>query len=228
MQRIELEVTKRVPDVSAHKVRRGGRLPGVIYGAGGENLLVDCDAREFALLGLGSSGAHLIRFAASESSLNQNIALVKEIQIHPVSHLPIHVDFLRVDLSKPVDAAVMLSFVGKAKGTIEGGILQPLRRELEVRALPDKLPEVIEIDVSGLDIHESIHYEDVTLPDGVEGLASDNFTIVTVLPPVVEEVVAEEEEGIEGVEGVEGATAEGGDADAAPAGDDAGAKKEGD
>ncbi len=195
MQRIELQVVKRAADLSAATIRRDGRLPGVLYGAGGENLPVDCDASEFASLGLGSSGAHLIRFASAESSLNQNIALVKEIQTHPVKGTPIHVDFLRVDLNKPVEAAVMLSFTGKAKGVIEGGIVQPLRRELDVRALPDKLPDVIEIDVSGLDIHESIHLEDVVLPAGVEVPAGENFTIVTVLPPVVEAEPEEEEEG---------------------------------
>lgn len=199
MQRIELKVTKRTADTSAAAIRRNGRLPGVIYGAGGENVQVDCDAGEFAYAGLGSSGAHLIRFASSDAGLNSNIALVKEIQTHPVKGTPIHVDFLRVDLNKPVDASISISLVGKAAGLIEGGIVQPLRREIEVRALPDKLPEVIEVDVTALNIHDSIHVEDIVLPEGVQlHGTSENFTIVTVLPPVVEAAPTEAEGGDEG------------------------------
>ena len=222
MQRIELQVSKRSADARAAVLRRGGRLPGVLYGAGRENIQVDCDAKQFSTLGLGSSGAHLIRFASSEDSLNANIALVKEIQTHPVKGTPIHVDFLRVDLNKPVDASVMLQFTGKAVGIVEGGILQPLRRELDVRALPDKLPEVIEIDVTALNVHDSIHLEDVAIPEGVEVRTTENFAIVTVLPPVVEVEPVEEEALVAGVEGAPAAEGE----DAPPP--DEAAEKEGD
>jgi len=202
MQRIELQVIKRSADVSAAALRRGGRLPGVIYGAGGENIQVDCDASDFAHAGLGSSGAHLIRFTSQDGNLNANIALIKEIQTHPVKGTPIHVDFLRVDLNKPVDASIAISLVGKAAGLIEGGIVQPLRREIEVRALPDKLPEVIEVDVTALNIHDSIHVEEIALPEGVELHAGgENYTVVTVLPPVVEAVATEGEEGATAVAG---------------------------
>lgn len=195
MQRIELEVNRR--DTAAKKVghvRDGGRLPGVFYGAGGDNIAVDCDAKEFSRLGLGSSGAHLIRFASSEGALNGGVALVREIQTHPVQGTPIHVDFLRVDPTKPVEANVVLGFTGKCAGVVEGGILQPLRREVEVRALPDKLPSVIEIDVTNLQIHDSVHIEEITLPEGVELVGTDNFALVTVLPPVVEVAEAAAEE----------------------------------
>ena len=227
-QRIELQISKRPADVSAANVRRGGRLPGVFYGAGGENIQVDCNAKEFAQLGLGGGGAHLIRFASAEGSLNSNIALVKEIQTHPVQGTPIHVDFLRIDLSKPVQASIALHFVGSPPGVVEGGILQPLRRELEVRALPDKLPEHIEIDVSALNVHDSIHLEEVTFPEGVESMATENYAVVTVLPPVVEAEpeVDELEEGLEGAEGAEAASEDGeGGEKAGGAGDE---KKEGD
>jgi len=213
MQRIEIQVAKRDTTVAAKDVRRGGRLPGIIYGVGGPNIAVDVDSREFVHLGLGSSGAHLIRFASSDSALSTGVALIKDIQVHPVSGSPLHVDFLRVDPNKPVEAAVALSFVGKPAGVVEGGILQPLRRELQVRALPDKLPEVVEVDVTPLNIHDSVHVEEVTLPEGVEALFTENFTLVTVVPPVVEvEATAEGEEAVEGAEAA--AAAEGGDAPA--------------
>jgi large subunit ribosomal protein L25 len=206
MQRIELEVSKRDTAAKSVRVRKSGRLPGVFYGAGGDNIAVDCDAKEFSRLGLGSSGAHLIRFASSEGGLNGGVALVREIQTHPVQGTPIHVDFLRVDPNKPVEANVVLSFIGKCVGVVEGGIVQPLRRELEVRALPDKLPSLIEVDVTNLNIHDSIHIDEVALPEGVEAVATENFAIVTVLPPVVEAAEGAEA-GEEAVEGAEGASA---------------------
>jgi large subunit ribosomal protein L25 len=109
---------------------------------------------------------------------------------------------------------VPLSFVGKAAGIVNGGILQPLRRELEVRALPDRLPNAIEVDVTPLEIGDSIHVADLKLPEGVEALdVQENFTLVTVVPPAVEEAPAAVE-----AAAVEGAPAAGAPAEgAAPA-----------
>jgi len=194
MQRIEIEVAKRDSAIGAGLRRRDGKLPAVYYGAGGENITVEVDGHEFVKLGLGSAGAHLIRFKSQEPSLDAGIALVREIQTHPVSGKPIHVDFLRLDLSKPVEAEVSLSFVGKPAGVVEGGILQPLRRAVMVRALPDNLPTEIEVEVSALAIHDSIHLEELQLPEGVEVLSTENVTLVTVVPPVVEAAADEGEE----------------------------------
>jgi len=224
MQRIELEVSRREDTPKAGVLRREGRLPGVIYGAGGENVAIHVEEHTFSMLGLGSSGAHLIRLASPDSALSGGIALVKAVQVNPVTGIPLHVDFLRVDVNKPVEARVSLSFTGKAPGVVEGGILQPLRRELDVRALPDKLPEQIEVDVSALNIHDSIHIEELTLPEGVEAIFTENVTLVTVVPPVVEaEPTTEEEELAAAAEGaVEGETP----AEGADAGGDADKKKE--
>jgi len=186
MQRTELHVRKRDLRRNARALRRDGRLPGTFYGAGGPTLAVDVGCLEFTREGLGSSGAHLIRFSSDDPSLEGGVALVRDLQIHPLSRVPMHVDFLRVDVTKPVSTEVALSFVGKAKGVVEGGIVQPLRRVLEVRALPDKLPEAVEVDVSDLGIHDSIHVAELKLPEGVEAVYSENFTLVTVVPPVVE------------------------------------------
>jgi large subunit ribosomal protein L25 len=211
MQRIELNVAKRDTAINARKIRRNGRVPAIIYGAGGANVAVDVNEREFVRLGLGSSGAHLIRFSSSESGLAGGIALVRDIQVNPVSGRPVHVDFLRVDPNKPVEASVALAFVGKAVGLLKGGIVQPLRRELEVRALPDALPEQIEVDVTALDVHDSLHVADVALPTGVEPMFTENYTLVTVVPPTVEAAP----------------TAQEGEAEAAAPAAEAGEKKEG-
>jgi large subunit ribosomal protein L25 len=186
MRSIELNVISRPPSEKPRRLRKAGAIPGVLYGAGADSICVQMDAHEFSKSGLASHGAHLIKFRSNEAVLDQGLALIQEIQGHPVSGLPIHVDFLRVDANKPVTASVAIAFTGKAKGLIEGGILQPVRRELEVRALPGNLPEQIEVDVTNLGIHDAIHVEDLTLPEGVEAIFQENFTLVSVLSPTVE------------------------------------------
>jgi large subunit ribosomal protein L25 len=186
MRSIELNVVTRPVGESPRRLRRAGELPGVLYGSGEDSVCVKMNAHEFAKSGLASHGAHLIKLRSSEAALDQGLALIQEIQGHPVSGTPIHVDFLRVDANKPVTASIALAFTGRAKGILEGGILQPARREIEVRALPANLPEQIEVDVTALGIHDALHVEDLGLPEGVEAIFTDNFTIVSVLPPTVE------------------------------------------
>jgi len=187
MRSIELNVHRRETAESPRGLRRGGVLPGIFYGAGTENVAVKVDALEFSRSGLSGRGAHLIKFCSSDAALDQRIALVHAMQLHPVEGTPLHVDFLRVDENKPVTARVAITIVGKAKGIVDGGIVQPIRRDVEVRALPASLPEQIEVDVTSLGIHDSIHVEDLVLPEGVEVLHTENFTIVTVVSPTVEE-----------------------------------------
>lgn len=215
MRTVQLEVKRRDGSVKSRLLRRDGLIPAIFYGPGESEMSVQVNAREFDRSGLSSKGAHLIRFNSADSSLNECIVLIKESQHHPVTGLTSHVDFLRVDMAIPITTNVALSFTGKPVGVVNGGILQPVVREIEVRALPAVLPESVEVDVSGLDIHDSLHIEDVVVGEGVELLFTDNFTVVTVTPPIAEEVVEEEEEGLGEGEG-EGETGEG---DAAADGD---------
>ena len=137
MERIEVTVNRREPNQRARAIRKGGLLPGIVYGAGGADVPVTVDLRTFERSGLSSAGSHLVHFSSPEPVLDGNMALIRELQVNPLTGRAIHVDFLRIDMSKPVDAFVPLSFVGKPAGAVEGGILQPLRRELEVRADAD-------------------------------------------------------------------------------------------
>jgi large subunit ribosomal protein L25 len=208
MERIEIQISKRDPNSNSKGLRRSGQLPGIVYGAGGADVSVAVELRQFERSGLSGAGSHIVRFTSAEPHLDGNMAIIREVQVNPLSGRAIHVDFLRIDMSKPVDAFVPLSFVGKAAGIVNGGILQPLRRELEVRALPDRLPNAIEVDVTPLEIGDSIHVADLKLPEGVEALdVQENFTLVTVVPPAVEEAPA----------AVEAAAVEGAPAAGAPA-----------
>jgi large subunit ribosomal protein L25 len=121
------------------------------------------------------------------ATLAEKVALVKEMQFHPISGDVIHADFYEVDLTAKIQVHVPLRFVGKAVGIARGGILQPIVREIEVECLPLDIPESFNVDVSALDIGDSVHIGDLQIPTGVASLAEDNLALVTVVPPTVEE-----------------------------------------
>jgi large subunit ribosomal protein L25 len=136
-------------------------------------------------------------------------AMVKELQTHPVSGNFIHIDFYEIDMKRQINVMVPIVTNGQSVGVENGGMLNIVRRELELLCLPGDIPEAVEIDVSDLDIGDSIHIEDIPLGENVEISADVNFTVVTVLSPKIEEeeVVEEEEAELEGDEAEEGAEA---------------------
>ncbi len=217
MESIELNVVKRDKGSDPRQLRREGGVPGVIYGSGGPNVTLQADAHELASSGLRAHGSSLIRLRSTDPDLDNDMALMREVQGHPVSGALLHFDLLRLDMNKPVNANVPLAFTGKSEGVVEGGILQPIRRELEIRCLPRDLPGQIEVDVTELGVHDSIHVSEVVLPEGVEAIAADELTIVTVLPPVVEAEPEVEEEELEEVTEEGAAPAEGAPTEGAPA-----------
>ena len=180
----------------ARRLRRGGKIPGVFYGPRSTSTPLAVDGKEFTVQVAHLEGSHLIRFRSPASELQQRVALVREVQVHPVSGDVLHVDFYEVDLTQRLQVAVPLHFVGKPVGVAEGGILQPIIREIEVECLPTDIPPFIEVDVSALAIHDAVHLADVQMPPNVTAVIESNEAVVTVLPPTVEEVkVAEPVEG---------------------------------
>jgi large subunit ribosomal protein L25 len=112
------------------------------------------------------------------------------MQYHPISGDVIHADLYEVDLSARIQVSVPLHFVGKAAGVVRGGILQPIVREIEVECLPLDIPEFFNVEVSALDIGDSIHIEELQMPEGVTAIYESNFALVTVATPTVEEAPA--------------------------------------
>ena len=157
------------------------------------------DRKDFAAHVANLEGSHLIRFESAAADLQKRVALVREVQHHPVTGGILHVDFYEVDLTQRLQVTVPLHFVGKAKGVVaEGGILQPILREMQVECLPTDIPQFIEVDVTPLDIHDVIHLADVPMPANVTAVVETNEAVVTVQPPTVEEVKAAAAEGTEG------------------------------
>lgn len=201
METIELRVEPRQTKGkgSARAIRRDGKVPAVLYGATRATMLVAVDGKEFETKIGNIEGTHLIRLSAADADLGGRLVLVKEVQRHPVSRTLLHTDLYEVDVTARLKLRVPLHFVGRAEGVELGGILQPIRREIEVLCLPTEIPDFIEIDVSHLGIHDAVHISDVKAPAGVEITFDTDEALVTVLPPVVEEVkVAAEAVVVEG------------------------------
>jgi large subunit ribosomal protein L25 len=180
---------------AARRLRRTGKVPAIFYGPKSTATPIAVDRKDFAAHVANLEGSHLIRFQSPAADLQQRVALVREVQHHPVDGGILHVDFYEVDLTQRLQVTVPLHFVGRAKGVADGGILQPIVREMEVECLPSDIPQYIEVDVTALDIHDAVHLADVQMPPNVTAVIESNEAVVTVLPPTVEEVKAATAEG---------------------------------
>jgi large subunit ribosomal protein L25 len=218
MEMVEVRIERRTGNGkgTARKLRRTGVIPAIFYGPKRTTVAVALRAEEFARKLAHLEGSHLIRLVndgGADAELHDKAVLLREVQLHPVTGAVLHADFYEVDLTERLTVSVALRFVGKAAGVVEGGILQPILREIEVECLPTEIPNYIEVDVSHLGIHQAVHLAEVKLPEGVTLMGDPTQTIVTVLPPTVEEAKPAAEAA---AAPVEGAPAEGGPA-AAPA-----------
>jgi large subunit ribosomal protein L25 len=191
---INVEARERRGKGAARSIRREGGLPGTLYGRKRSALPVVVNAKEFDSRVAALEGSHLVRILSANPDINGSLALVKEVQRDPVSRSLLHADLYEVDMEAKLRIPIPLHFVGRAEGVELGGILQPIRREVEVICLPASIPEFIEVDVSPLGFHDAIHVSELTVPTGVEVPYDSDFAVVTVLPPVVEEVKVATEE----------------------------------
>jgi len=175
------------------KARTRGLIPAVIYGKGlKETRLLYIEHKEFSTRIFRSDIKGLIlQIEVNGDSYN---AILKEIQYHPVTYEPLHIDFLAIRMDQPVEVTVGVRLVGEAIGIKKGGMLEFETRELEIKALPDAIPEAIEVDVSGLDIGYFVKVKDITPPPGVEILEDPETVIALVTAEMEEEEAAPEEE----------------------------------
>jgi len=217
MKKVELTVKERdsFGSPESRRMRNEGWIPGVLYGGGkvSKPLTVEAKALKQAL-GRGQRG-NVILDVTFEGQSETHPAIVKEYQNDPISGHLLHVDFLEVRMDQPIESTVRVELVGTAQGVKDGGILDHGMRELHIRCLPTNMPGEIEVDVSALNINDSLRVSEVPAPEGVEILDDPEAHVAGVMAP---KLVVEEEEVVEGEEGAEGAaTAEG---EAASAGEE--------
>lgn len=181
------------------RLRQEGWIPGVVYGKGYDPLPVKIGSRELtAAIKQARTGLWELKLdvpAAKDKEATQAdgggaepiVAVVQDVQTHYLTGDIIHLDFHRVTMGEASVFEVPISLVGQPKGVKEGGVMEALLRSLDVRCTPDKLPEVLEVDVSGLEVGQTLHVSDLILPEGVEAAAPGDESVVTVTAPRVEE-----------------------------------------
>jgi large subunit ribosomal protein L25 len=210
------ETRDRAGKGASRALRREGRVPAVIYGGKEEPTPIHVEARELVRqLGMGHFMNSIVMIDVDGKQVR---TLPKDVAFHPVSDRPVHVDFLRLAKDAKIQVAVPVVFVNEeaSPGLKKGGVLNVVRHELELVCESDKIPDEIHIDVTGLEVGDSIHISSVTLPEGSESAITDrDFTIATVVAPsAMKRDAAEEGEEAEGEEAAVEAAEEAGSEEA--------------
>jgi large subunit ribosomal protein L25 len=172
------------------KVRARGAIPAVIYGAKDAATKLEIDKKDIENLLSRAVGENiLVELEIRDGGKTTNrVSLIQEVQHHPVRGEIIHIDFHAVSMTEEIDAEVVLEHEGEPLGVKTfGGLLQQNMRSLPIRCLPQNLPEIIIVDVSGLNIGESLHVRDIKLPPGVVAVPDEDLTVFLVSEPTVAE-----------------------------------------
>lgn len=204
---IKVQAEKRILGKKSdlNKLRNSGFIPGIVYGAGEEGIKISINARDFTRQYKKSIGS--ISFFDITVDGETYKTFIKERQMHPLTREIVHIDFLELRKGKSITIDVPINFEGEAPGTKEGGVLEIIHRKLQISCLPKDIPEEISVDVSKLNIGDSIHFSDLNLAKDIETELTDETTIAAVsLPTIMEEPEEEEEEEelLEGEEAAEG------------------------
>ena len=193
------------PKLKAHKrtllgrnaikqIKEKGLVPGVIYGSNQTPTPLQVDNRELSTVLAHASSEHILvqlEIVDGDQSTNK-LALIQEVQHHPLKRGLIHVDFQAVSATEKITSSVPIETVGEALGVRTfGGLLEHSLRSLEVQCYPQDLPAVVRVDVTNLNIGESLHVRDIQLPSGVEAITDVNLTAVSVVESRVGEEVTE-------------------------------------
>lgn len=184
----------------SRKLRASGRVPAVVYGHGEETRSLTVDAHELErLLSTVRVESTLIELSI-EGERAPVRALVRELQTHPYRETVLHIDFYQIHAGEALTVEVPIRLVGASPGVRAGGIMQHALTELEIRCMPDQIPQVLEVDVSALEIGDSIHVGDIALPEGIEVLVDVERSVCSVIPPTVAAAEGEEAAPVEAAE----------------------------
>ena len=219
---IQIQVRDGVGKGVARKLRADGRIPGVVYGRTLRPVAVSLDPRVLRrILTRSEAGLNTLLELEGGGALHGKPVLVRDLQRDPVKGEYLHADLLAVDLQQKIQISVPIHVSGKAKGVELGGILDHSLRELEIACLPTAIPREILVDVSPLDVGDSLHVRDLVLPEGVELRSDADLSVISVVLPAVEaapaptEAVPVEGEAVPAAEGeaAKAKEAEGGDSE---------------
>ena len=190
-----LKVKKReqIGKASSKRLRTTGFVPGVFYGKGEHSVPLVLNKKDLQHILQKNPSEHPIIQLEFDTDKNRPYVLLKEMQHDPVSGEMLHVDFYHIDMDKKIKVKVEVVLIGKAKGIVEeGGVLNFINREIEIECLPLSLPENLQVDISNLNINDTIHVKDLKVDEGIKILYEPDTPIVSITPPHVEVEVKEE------------------------------------
>jgi len=169
------------------KLRAEDMVPGIYYDATGANIPVMVEHLPLQKLYAKTSSAHVFHLnIKGEAGQDVKPALVWKLEHHPTKPRITHVDFYGVDLEKPIRVHIPVEVTGKAKGQVKGGVLELHRETIEVASLPLSIPDKVVIDITPLDVNESVQVADLQLPEGVSAVYDDNYAILAIVMPEAE------------------------------------------
>tara|TARA_B110000438_G_C15659320_1_gene583150 strand:+ start:294 stop:953 length:660 start_codon:yes stop_codon:yes gene_type:complete len=207
---VEMNVTKRedLGKQANNKIRKSGLVPAVVYGKNKENVNISVDPKELKKL-LSSTVAreNSIISISIDGDKEKRKVLLKEAHLDTLTSAPLHLDFYEITDGEKLKLVCPLTFIGKPEGVKQGGVIQTLSNQISIECVPENIPNEIRIDISDLNIGDTLFVKDLPVEEGVTVLSNPESTTISVLAPriVTEEVEAEEgEEGEEGEEATEG------------------------
>jgi len=200
---VELEVFKResLGKQANKKYRKDGFVPAVIYGKNKENLNILIDPIKLKKLLKNEAGENtIIEMKLDKSDLKKNV-LLKDAHLDTLTSDPLHLDFYEITDGVDVKVSSPLLFEGKPEGVKNGGVIQTLSNEIKIKCLPTNIPNVIEINISDLNIGDTLRVKDIKPMDGIEILSNPESTIISILAPrlVVETETTDTDESSESV-----------------------------
>jgi large subunit ribosomal protein L25 len=195
-QQVKLKAQKRtlVGRNAIKRIKEKGLVPGVIYGSNQQPVPLEVDNRQLSTVLAHASSEHILvelEIVDGDQSTSK-LALIQEVQHHPLKRDLVHVDFHAVSVTEKITSAVPIETTGEALGVRTfGGLLEHSLRTLEVQCYPQDLPGIVQIDVTNLNIGESLHVRDLQLPAGVEAITDEDLTVVSVVASRVGEETTE-------------------------------------
>ncbi|NIA08960.1 MAG: 50S ribosomal protein L25 [Nitrospiraceae bacterium] len=181
----------------ARKLRQAGRIPGVLYGPNTHPVSLSIDAHNFNKLLISAKGERMLFILNLEGNgdTGRRTALIKNLQLHPITSQIRHIDFYEILMDEEVEVEVPIVTVGQARGVEQDmGVLEIIQRTVRVSCLPMDIPKEIEIDVSDLGLGDAIHIADIASQEGIRLLDDPDMTLVTIVGAVAEEEEAKEPE----------------------------------
>jgi large subunit ribosomal protein L25 len=173
----------------ARKLRRAGVIPAILYGRDVDSLALSISSKDWRHLETSARSNAVIRMVVSGGlGKDERPVMIKQVQRRPVDRSVLHVDFLQVSMERVVQVEVPIHLTGDPVGLVKGGVIEQHLRTVMVESLPGQIPEKIDVDISNLDIGDSIHIHEIALP-GVKLLDPPDVAVVGLTPPEIEEKV---------------------------------------